>query len=143
MDSHGGWIAPAHDLVRFALAVDGSRGPAILRPETVRLMETTQRPAGQAEPGATGEAAFGLGWNVAETRQGYQWSHAGALTGSTACWLGRLADGTTVAVSTNTLPIDYPAFFADLVPGLTGTAAAVAAWPEGDLWPDDATPAPA
>src|SRR4051812_42019309 len=38
MDSHGGWLASASDLVRFATAVDGQRGPALLRPDTVDLM---------------------------------------------------------------------------------------------------------
>ena len=38
MDSHGGWLASAADLVRFATAVDGQRGPALLRPDTVDLM---------------------------------------------------------------------------------------------------------
>jgi N-acyl-D-amino-acid deacylase len=143
MDSHGGWIAPAHDLVRFALAVDGRRGPAILRPETVRLMETTPRPAGTGEPGSSGVAGLGLGWNAVETPDGYQWSHAGALTGSTASWLARLADGTAIAVSANTLPVAYPAFFDALLPPLLETAGAIGEWPAGDLWAGVATPVPA
>ena len=34
MDAHGGWIASAVDLVRFATWVDGRRRPGLLKPET-------------------------------------------------------------------------------------------------------------
>ena len=48
LDAHGGWIASAADLVRFATAVDGQRGPALLTPETVQAMITTPRPPTEA-----------------------------------------------------------------------------------------------
>ena len=41
MDSHGGWIASASDLVRFTTHVDGfTTTPNILRPETIAVMTT-------------------------------------------------------------------------------------------------------
>ena len=59
LDAHGGWIASAADLVRFATAVDGQRGPALLTPETVQAMVTTPRPPTEAPgtgyPGITAE----------------------------------------------------------------------------------------
>lgn len=39
MDSHGGWIASAVDIVRFAASVDGAKPPALLNPATVREMD--------------------------------------------------------------------------------------------------------
>jgi D-alanyl-D-alanine carboxypeptidase len=41
MDSHGGWIAPPVDLVRFATHVDGfDVSRSILKAETIRRMRT-------------------------------------------------------------------------------------------------------
>jgi hypothetical protein len=69
-----------------------------------------------------------------KTADGYEWSHAGALTGSTASWLMRQADGTTMSVIFNSLPTDYGAFFGDLLPALQQAAADVSIWPTIDLW---------
>jgi N-acyl-D-amino-acid deacylase len=134
LDAHGGLISTAADLVRFALAVDGARGPRLLTPETVTVMETTARPPSAYAGAGNKEGGFGLGWNVRKTDDGYEWSHAGALTGSTASWLMRQADGTTISVVFNSLPTDYGAFFGDLFPALQQTAADVSAWPTIVLW---------
>ena len=42
LDSHGGWIASASDLVRFAAALDGQRSPRQRFPEaqTLRVIMT-------------------------------------------------------------------------------------------------------
>ena len=91
LDAHGGWIATAADLVRFATAVDGQRGPALLAPETVQAMITTPRPPTGAPstgiPGVTGEVTAGLGWDVIPEAGGVAWSRVGALMGSTAAWV--------------------------------------------------------
>ena len=65
-DAHGGWIASAADLVRFATAIDGQRGPALLRPETIEAMLRTPRPAAPIGSAGTGNAepGMGLGWDV-------------------------------------------------------------------------------
>lgn len=141
MDSHGGWIARAHDLVKFALAVDGTRGEAVLRPETVHEMLSTPRPVGDAEPGASGTNVLGLGWSVTESDAGFTWSHTGALTGSNASWLVRWPSGATLAFSANTLPIDYETFFGDLTAALADVTASVT-WPDGDLWANDPNATP-
>lgn len=134
LDAHGGLISTAADLVRFALAVDGARGTRLLTPEIVTVMETTARPPSAYAGAGNKEGGFGLGWNVRKTDDGYEWSHAGALTGSTASWLMRQADGTTIGVIFNSLPADYGAFFGDLFPVLQQTAADVSNWPTIDLW---------
>lgn len=134
LDAHGGWIASASDLIRFALAVDGSRGPALLTPESVRAMETTPRPR-SGEAGAGNEAsATGLGWNVKASEQGTEWSHAGALEGSNASWLIRMDDGTTLSFVVNTLPADYGSFFGDATTRLRAAVTEISNWPEHDLF---------
>lgn len=80
MDSHGGWISTAGDLVRFA-----SQLPVLLKPESVRSMTT---------PGAY--SGYARGWNV---NKAPNWWHIGSLPGTTTimvhtakglCWAGLL-----------------------------------------------------
>ena len=79
LDAHGGWLASAEDLVRFATALDGSRPPALLKPETLALIES---PSGHSV--AAGESAYyGLGWLVRPGPQGANWWHTGSLPGTT------------------------------------------------------------
>jgi N-acyl-D-amino-acid deacylase len=129
-DAHGGWIASAADLVRFATAVDGQRGASLLSPATVAAMLHTPRP-----PSTGGaESTFGLGWDVEPGAEGVGWSHAGALVGSTAAWLERTADGVTIAFVFNTQPEDVAGFFPAAVMALRTAAAAVRTWPAHDLF---------
>lgn len=135
LDAHGGWIGTAEDQIRFATAVDGQRGRAILKPETVDLMLTTPIPqeAGTVGAGNT-RAASGLSWNVAVQDGGYSWSHAGALEGTCAAWISRRPDGTAISFMFNALPTDYPGFFGDIIPALTQAADATSTWPTFDLF---------
>lgn len=71
MDSHGGWLATAIDLVRFAVHVDGFTSPSILTPEVIRTM-TSASPA---------NAGYAKGWAV--NRAG-NWWHIGSLPGTTS-----------------------------------------------------------
>ena len=81
MAAHGGWIATASDLVRFALAVDGSGSvPDVLGPDLVRQM--------LAPPGVgpSDSTYYGMGWIVEPTQAGEPefWWHPGDLPGATA-----------------------------------------------------------
>ena len=72
MDSHGGWIATAGDLVEFAMRVDGFPNPPdILRAETLKTMTT----ASAVNPG------YACGWAVNRVPN---WWHGGSLPGTTA-----------------------------------------------------------
>ena len=89
MDSHGGWIATAADLVRFAMRVDGFPNPRdILRAETLRTMTTPTAACGQ----------YACGWAVNKVPD---WWHNGSLPGTSSilvrtaggfCWAA-LANG--------------------------------------------------
>jgi len=129
-DAHGGWIASAADLARFATAVDGQRGTPLLAPATVEAMLRTPRPS--SSDGA--KPTFGLGWDTAPGHDGVGWSHAGGLIGSTASWLERTADGLTIAFVFNSQPEDAGSFFPDAVTALRAAAAAVGTWPAHDLF---------
>ena len=132
LDAHGGWIGTAEDLVRFSLAVDEARGEALLAPETVTAMETTPRPPSAAAGAGNVDEALGLGWNSLPVDGGYEWSHAGALEGSTASWVVRKPGGTALAFNFNSLPQDYPSFFGDIISAIQQLLASTTEWPETD-----------
>jgi len=69
-DARGGWIASAEDLVRFATAIDGQRGPALLQPETVEAMLQTPRPAATTGAAGTGNAEPAWGWGGTSSWRG-------------------------------------------------------------------------
>ncbi|WP_139488400.1 serine hydrolase [Brevibacillus dissolubilis] len=76
MDAHGGWIASAKDLVKFALRVDGfATVPDILRPATLGTMIT---PTTAPRPDMT-PANYAKGWAI--NALGNYW-HLGDLPGT-------------------------------------------------------------
>ena len=80
MDSHGGWLARASDLVRFAVRVDGfTPPPDILKPASIHEMTT----ATTADPG------YAKGWAVNKYNN---WWHSGSLPGTTSIMV-RTASG--------------------------------------------------
>jgi len=102
MDSHGGWIASANDLVRFidSLAfASESQTPgskSLLSPASTRAL--LSRPDGVA---TDEETHYGLGWKIRPQKGGSAtiW-HTGSLPG-TATELTRRADGHSFAVLIN------------------------------------------
>lgn len=95
MDSHGGWIASAPDLARFAAAFDDPERCPLLKAETIR--EMWQRPPGKAaldESGQLKPSYYGLGWMIREVDgpQKFNAMHTGSLAG-TATLLVRRYDG--------------------------------------------------
>jgi CubicO group peptidase (beta-lactamase class C family) len=89
MDSHGGWLATASDLVRFATHVDGfTTTPNILRRETINAMITP----------TVANSGYAHGWAV--NSQG-NWWHGGSLPGTSTIMV-RTHSGLCWAALTNT-----------------------------------------
>jgi N-acyl-D-amino-acid deacylase len=129
MDAHGGWIASAIDLVRFALAVDGrSPPPDLLEPETVELM--VSRPALPEWEDATGY--YAMGWQVERAGDDTYWSHAGGLPG-TRTWLFRTHSGFVGAVLFNG-SANAGGLEPELLAALERTATSADEWPAHDLF---------
>jgi N-acyl-D-amino-acid deacylase len=103
MDSHGGWIAAAPDLVRFAAALDEPSQAKILKPSTVELMfARPQGLPGYDEQGNPRPAYYACGWNVrpvGDHGKRNTW-HGGSLPG-TSTLLVRRHDGIDWAVLFN------------------------------------------
>jgi N-acyl-D-amino-acid deacylase len=122
----GGWIASTDDLIRFVTAIDGQRGPALLKPETVHLMMDT--------PVRSNATDKGLCWTFVHRENGVDFWHTGAWKDSNAAWLVRTANGASLAIAFNSLPADYTAFFHDVLPELLEVIGSVKDWPSGDLF---------
>jgi N-acyl-D-amino-acid deacylase len=103
MDSHGGWIASAVDLARFAAAFDDPDNCAVLSRESIAEMH--RRPpglAGHEEDGRPKPVFYSLGWlnRVLSEGKVNHW-HTGSLNG-TATILIRRHDGRNFVALLNT-----------------------------------------
>ncbi len=96
MDAHGGWLAAAPDLLRWSLVMDPKAKPALLKPETLELI---QAPPDITPP--TEKVWYGWGWQVRQVGRGKRnlW-HTGSLPG-TGALLVRRHDGPAWALLAN------------------------------------------
>ena len=138
MDSHGGWIASAVDLVRFASAVENTRHSKLLSERSVRAMfAPPDGPPGHADSGRPKPVYYGLGWSVRRVDdQGKinRW-HAGRLDGSSTLLVIR-HDGLCWAVLFNTSATPRgPAPAQEIDPLVHKAADQVKRWPRHDLFP--------
>ena len=142
--AHGGWVASAVDLVKFASCFDDPNACPLLSAASVQTLLTRGYPA---TPIPT-RKYFACGWDVVpgSPTQTYR---TGSFNGTEAL-MYRQSDGTNVAVivnrlssSTLALPcLDDPPTPSDLVvsgwPGLLNSVRAwingVQSWPTVDLW---------
>ena len=132
MDAHGGWIASAVDLVKFARAFDDPAQSPLLKPASVQTMFA--RPAGSPghEPGGAPKAAYyACGWQVRPVgdRGGFNAWHMGSLDG-TATLLVRRHDGFCWAVLFNTRNAAGQPITEAIDPLVHRAVDAVANWPE-------------
>jgi N-acyl-D-amino-acid deacylase len=125
-EAHGGWIASAADLVRFAGSFDRPQGPVLLSPETVETM--FQHPVGNADA-----VWYACGWRVRTSGPGRapgNASHGGLLAPGTSALLVRRVDGLSLAVLFNTDSNPKGEFLNPLIEERLHTAAgAVTKWP--------------
>ena len=136
-EAHGGWIASAVDLVRFASAFDYDRKSPLLSAASIK--EMWARPEGAAGFDANKkplDAYYGCGWEVrpvGNTGKANTW-HAGLIPG-TSTLLVRRWDGLNWAVLFNTDANAAGKYPATLIDGPMHAAADdVKKWPGGDLF---------
>ena len=120
-DSSGGWIASAEDLVKFATAIDGQRGRALLSPAIIRVMLDTRIPAIKLT---------GLCWTVAKRSNGVDFWHTGAIKDSSVSWLVRTSEGAALAFVFNSFPADFNGFIGEVIPGTLELIKAPRTWPQ-------------
>ena len=137
MDAHGGWIASAIDLARFAAALDDPQRSPLLKPETLAAMYAPPpAPVSRKSDGTLEASYYGGGWSVRPTSgQGKaNYWHDGSLPG-TSTLLVRRSDGLSWAALFNLRSDDKKLPDNAIDPALHRAAAAVRTWPEENLFP--------
>lgn len=137
MDAHGGWIASAVDLARFAAALDDPARSPLLKPETIsKMYAPPAAPVAHQSDGKITEAYHGCGWMVRpighEGRANY-W-HGGSLPGASTL-LVRRWDGLSWAVLFNQRSENKKLPDGEIDGALHRAADAVREWPVEDLFP--------
>ena len=136
MDAHGGWLASAVDLARFAAALDDPVRCPVLKAESLAsLYEPPAAPVSRKKDGSLADSFYGCGWMVRpvgkDGRANY-W-HDGSLPG-TSTLLVRRWDGLSWAALFNQRSED-PALPDGAIDGALHRAAdAAGEWPSGDLF---------
>lgn len=137
-EAHGGWIASAVELVKFASAFDNPLHSRLLK--TASINEMWRRPEGAAGFNADGspkDAYYGCGWNVrtlGTAGKANQW-HTGLIPGSESLLVRRF-DGLNWALIFNTaFTPDGKGRLSGLIDGKVHKAAdQVKRWPSIDLF---------
>ena len=134
MDAHGGWLASAEDLAKFAIAFDSPERCPILSAASIERMH--RRPnglAGYTEDGKPKDVYYSLGWQNRTLTGGRvnHW-HTGSLDG-TAAILIRRADGRNLIglLNTRTSPVKKD-LIGELDAMLHRAADSVERWPQGE-----------
>lgn len=102
MDSHGGWVGSASDLVNFADVFNQPEKGNLLSAESIREMFTCPDvDYWLRRDGSKKNVYYGMGWNVRAYRHGFSNWHMGKLPGTSTLLVRRL-DGLNWAVMCNT-----------------------------------------
>lgn len=134
-EAHGGWIASAVELVKFASAFDDPAACPLLGAAAVAdLWARPDGAAGREADGRPKSAYYGCGWNVrpvGAAGKANTW-HAGGIAGTEALLVRRF-DGLNWAVLFNTRDNPEGESLAGLIDGRLHEAAdRVDAWPGAD-----------
>ena len=136
MDAHGGWLASAVDLARFAAALDDPAHSPLLKPESFATMYAPPVPPVSRRADGTVESSFyGCGCMVRPvgTEGRVNCWHSGSLPG-TSTLLVRLANGLSWAVLFNQRSEDKKLPDDAIDAALQRAAQAVRDWPNHDLF---------
>jgi len=136
MDAHGGWIASAIDVARFAAALHDPQDCPLLEAKTIQTMHAApEPPVARNDDGSLKDHYYGCGWLVRpvgkEGKANY-W-HTGSLPG-TCTLLVRRWDGVSWAVLFNQRSDDDHLPDSEIDPALHRAANAVVEWPRFDLF---------
>ena len=134
MDSHGGWLASAIDLVRFAASFDAPAACPFLNSASITTMFDLPEniPSGSYTPG---DWYYGCGWSVRDWGSGNRntW-HDGSLDGTYSLLVRRGSDQTNWCVLFNQRDDASGLTYPDIDDLLHTAANAVTTWPDHDLF---------
>jgi CubicO group peptidase (beta-lactamase class C family) len=102
LDSHGGWVSTAADLVRFASAFDHPERCKLLNARSIEIMfMCPPGPAGHKKNGKRKDEFYGCGWSVRPEGKVCNTWHTGLLDGTSTLLVRRGSDNLTWAVLFN------------------------------------------
>jgi N-acyl-D-amino-acid deacylase len=135
-EAHGGWVASAPDLLRFACAFDTPASSPLLKAESIRTMfARPEKPVGHDSKGKPLQSYYACGWSVVEVAPGKLNTFHTGYTAGVNSLLVRRFDGLNWAVLFNTEKNSKGEQLTGLIDGKLHEAAdAVKKWPEGDLF---------
>lgn len=137
LDAHGGWIASAPELVRFAGTFERPDRCPILNPRSIAEMFSRPRDTGFTPEGKPKQAYYADGWEVRPERPGKSNTWHGGLLDGVATLLVRRYDGIIWAVMFNRDYAPDHKYLGDLIdPLLHPVADGIASWPEGSEFED-------
>jgi N-acyl-D-amino-acid deacylase len=132
MAAHGGWLASAVDLVRYASSFDDPASCPILSASSVNKLFATHA-YGNDKPGSTKH--YGCGWSVERGGLTPGQSHGGGIEGTKTVltrWReSRTGDSFCAALLFNKLKPNW-----DLLSLIRNAAATVTQWPTVGFWDD-------
>lgn len=134
--AHGGWVASAVDLVRFASSFDDPATCPILSNSSVTRL-FAEHPYGNEGQGSSFH--YGCGWHVRRTGAYAGQSHGGGFEGTDAHLL-RWQDSTTGDLFDSAVLFNRDSGV-DLLKLLRDAASAVISWPKKGFWDDYLSPA--
>jgi CubicO group peptidase (beta-lactamase class C family) len=135
MDSHGGWILSAVELVRIASNLDNPSGPdAVLNQTSINRMFSL--PQNYPLPYHSGDAYYAHGWSVRNYGNGnYNTWHDGSLPGTTS-YMARIQDGWDfVAILNRRDETGTTCVSCEIDNAMWGVRNQIVNWPSGDLFP--------
>jgi len=136
MDAHGGWIASAVDLARFAAALHDAEHSPLLTPQTIRTMHLPpDPPVSRNDDGSLKDLYYGCGWlvrPVGKPAKANYW-HTGSLPGTYTLLVQR-HDGVSWAILFNQRSDDKKLPDSEIDPALHRAANAVTDWPKHDVF---------
>lgn len=133
MDSHGGWLASATDIARFAAAFwNKDACPLLTRASVDAMFARPPAPVGNDEQGLPKQSFYACGWNVDlpnEEGKPEQQHHNGLLIG-TAAVMRRRGDGICWAALFNTAHGTEDTYLGGpIVAAMEEALAQISAWP--------------
>jgi N-acyl-D-amino-acid deacylase len=139
MDSHGGWLASAVDLARFAAAFDDPDKCPILSRASIEAMFA--RPSGGAgfdQEGKPKEVFYSLGWQVRDLGDGRfnRW-HTGSLPGTTTIMVHRHDGRNFVGLLNTRVSPTSESLGGDIDQKIGEASQRVESWPRYDLFDVD------
>lgn len=130
MDSHGGWIASATDLVRFAASLDIPTHGGALKADSIEMLFSRPAETGVASNGVDLSSYYAYGWHIDSTvPHGRSEWHDGLFSGTSA-FIMRRADGVVWAVIFNTDNDDNKQIPSEVIaPEINRLADSIVKWP--------------